>query len=162
MKPLNLPKLSQEALLNGANMFLMPCNNELLDYDCEDFIETSKLLTLKESPYQIGDEVYLQEEFAYDGLNMLTYKNEWNNTKWEWFNTSEMKEHQSRYKGVITNIKVVRVQDIIGNNKAILMNRKDHLGYIEDIFEDWYNKQYNESAYERNDYVFLYTIEEIK
>jgi hypothetical protein len=50
MKPLNIPKESQEALLNGASMFIMPID------DYSSYCNDTSLI-----PYQIGDEVYFDE-----------------------------------------------------------------------------------------------------
>lgn len=147
MKPLNLPKESQEALLNGASMFIVPLSNGQQDFE-EYCINPIDII----SKYQIGDEVYLQEEQSIEDDMIFNPYSE----------SSELTESVIIYKGIITDIEIVKVQKVCGNDKASIMNKEDHLGYIEDIFEDWYNKQYGEGAYKRNDYVFLYTIEEIK
>lgn len=60
MKSLNLPKESQEALLNGASMFLVTCVRDPQDYGI------NRMMYIKaHSLYQIGD------EFHFDGYKII-------------------------------------------------------------------------------------------
>ena len=60
MKPLNLPKESQEALLNDASMFLLPIPKEYQNNKLMDKFWTKGAL-IAGNPYQIGDEVYIKK-----------------------------------------------------------------------------------------------------
>ena len=64
MKLLNLPKESQEVLLNGVSMFIVPISHPLEPaYMMTRQKMYKNTLIERFSLYQIGDEVYLQEEF---------------------------------------------------------------------------------------------------
>lgn len=153
MKPLNLPKESQEALLNGASIFLVPIvYSELIlknskvykpNWTGNDYGE----IEIK-SPYQIGDKVYLQEyvEMSREG----------------YYESEEIKPSQCGYKIIIKDIKIIRVQDLDVNdviNLRIECNGENWKIFYDDI-EKWYNKQYKN--YDENPYIFLYEVERIK
>lgn len=103
MKQLNLPKESQEALLNGGSMFIAPVetgilflsrwdNNTTVGYKLiNDFINDC-------SPYQIGDGVYFDD-----------------------------------YKATIKDIKVVRVQDITYQERCRMKLPKDGVYWQKDV-----------------------------
>lgn len=160
MKPLNLPQLSQEALLNGASMFLIPISRELIENKVGKVIaleeRDNKTFVLKYeksknsyssfdvcydieffSPYQIGDGVYFKYEKNWiDGLP---------DGKSYYYNTT------------IKDVKVVRVQDIDYSDKfGFTEFDVTRFGYV----GNWYNKQYGN--YEDNPYVFLYEVKKWK
>jgi len=159
MKPLNLPKESQEALLKGASMFLIPImpidlkHNEMLNHI---LFKSGALHTnnaIRYSLYQIGDEVYLKHD----------KKVTWDFVLWSDIKAEYMTEEDSDLKATIKNVKVVRVQDIKAMEVANFMSplnafKADEKGKFI-WFKDWYNKQYGN--YENNPYVFLYKIERI-
>ena len=148
MKQLNLPKESQEALLNGASMFIIPINegtffierwnhntilgNKMID----NFISDC-------SPYKIGDKVYLQEytEMSREGY----YKSE------------EVKPSQCGYKAIIKDVKVIRVKDFDSLDMGEITATGGRL--FSKPFLEWYNKQYKN--YDENPYVFLYEVEKV-
>ena len=133
MKPLNLPKESQEALLNGASMFILYCEITLkqLVSILIDFIFSTlgtNYEIYKLSPYQTSDEVLLPNGDI----------------------------------AIIKDVKVIKVQKIPWNIKLNILTGYDlenqkHNIFIEPLFKDWYNKQYGN--YKDNPYVFLYEIE---
>ena len=140
MKTLNIPKETQEALLNGASAFIVPSYKIREDFLEEAFTFNkvyTNLYIKQESPYQIGDEVYIAE----DGILLM----------------SNPPQPKIIYKATIKDVKVVRVQDI---------DYTDKLGFTElDVTRfgyvgNWYSKQYKN--YEDNPYVFLYEVERIK
>jgi hypothetical protein len=165
MKPLDLPKESQEALLNGANMFIVPIDTteEFINKLKNDKYSVENYLKFVFSPYQIDDEVYLQEEFI-NQMGRIVYSDtrEFSSSGEELIETSsEMEEYQSRWKGVIKNVKVVRVQDLtyIEHSKILAhcIDIQHNTVPLLENFQYLYNKQYHN--YEDNPYVFLYEIE---
>jgi len=147
MKPLNLPKKSQEALLNGADMFLVPCD------DYSSYCNDTSLI-----PYQISDEVYLQED------NHCPKCNVFYNNKMRLSEHIEQCDENYKYKTTIEDIKVVRVQDIEYQLAYKLQAKQESIFWSDcanevGAFEDWYDKQYGN--YEDNPYVFLYGVEKI-
>ena len=141
MKPLNLPKESQEALLNGGSMFIVPITDRQLEmyknYLISKQITNTEPINIEHSsiaPYQIDDEVFITE----DGIMLM----------------SNPPQPKVIYKATIKDIKVVRVQDIDYTDKLGFSELDvTRFGYV----GNWYNKQYNN--YEDNPYVFLYEIE---
>lgn len=153
MKPLNLPKESQEALLNGAGMFFITISTHL-SYMCE-----LKQYPEKYSPYQIGDEVYLQENLKCNcnaGLNNTTGKC----LRCGEFIDFPMTINQKIvFKATIKNFKIIKVQDLDVNdviNLGIECNGENWKTFYDDV-EKWYNKQYKN--YDENPYIFLYEVE---
>jgi len=122
---------TKEALLNGASMFIEPCeysheeNDEYPHYirDEEDtwhsYIHIVDLID-EHTPYQINQKLIIDNKEI----------------------------------GTIKSVKVVKVQDICGEQYKNIMNTE----FIEiiDRFINWYNKQYNN--YDQNTYVFLYEV----
>jgi hypothetical protein len=196
MKNLNLPKESQEALLNGASMFIesykfktirnwngtenknpkvlydnnnMPYGCELVDIYTDETSECTDYTFIETPSYQIGEEVYLQEEFI-NQMGRIVYSDtrEFSCSGVELIETaSEMEEYQSRWKGVIKNVNVVKIEEITAVQIDKILNLKsinktggitiENYAELIDIFKDWYNKQYGN--YDKNPYMFLYEIE---
>jgi hypothetical protein len=180
MKPLLLPKLSQEALLNGATKFLVPCDLKIESIgDGGTYISNSKgdyihcpsvsvdeifkysyidrFITVYCDPgFLVGDEVYLQEPMKCDcnaGLCNTTGKCICCGKFIDpLFTQTEMLPHQSRYKCTIVDVEVVKVGHICELDAQ-------ELGTQADMFEYWYNEQYGN--YDENPYVFLYTVERL-
>ena len=123
MKPLNLPKESQETLLNGASMFIEPIYHSYLISD-EEMIETH-------SPYQIGDEVRfstLDENYdSYQELytfifdekvsnvilwhndNKVTYIKEKSNKSFDWLEDRTFNISMDKFKVKVKNaLKVLK------------------------------------------------------
>ena len=160
MKPLNLPKESQEALLKGASMFLIPImpidlkHNEMLNHI---LFKSGALHTnnaIRYSLYQIGDEVYLKHD----------KKVTWDFVLWRDIKAEYMTEEDSDFKATIKDVKVVKVMDTEKTENYDDYSRFLHniLGlkrgaYSQVVFANWYNKQYGN--YDENPYVFLYEIE---
>lgn len=171
MKSLNLPKESQESLLNDANIFIKPIkftdnfalvdNDRLLYYDGEVF--PLDYLS-KFAPYQIGDEVYIKKINIENGELICPICGFWclGTGGQGCINKSDLYYNEIYF--IIKNIKIVRVQKIPWNIKLNLLtgynleNQKHNI-FIEPLFKDWYNKQYGN--YKDNPYVFLYEIERI-
>ena len=161
MKPLNLPKESQESLLNGASMFLVPC-----EFVKEPMTRKGKNVgfttTRKESPYKIDDEVYFEYDKCKHNFKLWQgrgYSPELKCTKCSCFKSEVYK---STYKETIKNTKAVKVQNLTISdvvNLGIKCNAENWRTFYDDV-ENWYNKQYGN--YNENPSVFLYTIEEIK
>jgi hypothetical protein len=150
MKPLNLPKESQEALINGASMFIVPLSSGQQNFE-EYMIDPIDII----SRYQIGDEVYINEPYGFDKNFNLIYEDDS-----AWFKVnhySDMRPYQSRYKATIKDVKVVRVYDLFRFGYSALLGAWSK---TEEDFKDWYNKQYGN--YEDNPYVFVYEVKEIK
>ena len=155
MKPLNLPKESKEALLNGASMFLIPCEatlkqlfNCLIDFIFSTLGEDYDIKKI--SPYQIGDEVYFEtaKEFICD------YCKGKNSNCTDCYGTGRVFDVDKQYKATIKDVKVVRLHDLNTQDVVSIMSNPNM------FLEDWYNKQYGN--YEENPYVFLYEVEETK
>ena len=143
MKPINLPKESQEALLNGASMFLVPIPKE---YQNNKFMKEfwTKGALIAGNPYQKGDEVYLQEEQSLeDDMVFNPYSG-----------YAETTEVVTICKATITDVKVVRLYDLITQDVVSIMSNPNM------FFKDWYSKQYGN--YKDNPYVFLYEVEECR
>jgi hypothetical protein len=71
-----------------------------------------------------------------------------------------MLKEQSRYSFVeCINVRVLRVQEIFGNDKANIIGKSGKIGYILDDFREWYYNYMKElkikRTYNHNDYVFL-------
>ena len=195
MKLLNLPRESQEALLNDASMFLIPFNEyELFNLD-EEFHNINTIYITNNNiygygtsytdgefeneweielntPYKIGDKVYLQEDFFFSNSELIDYEYieyclEHTDTdidildeEGSLLNASQMQENQSRYKAIIKDIKVIRVQEIDIDEWYNLSN----IAWGTNIWlsiKNWYNEQYGEKEYSKNPYVFLYEIEKV-
>ena len=133
MKPLNIPKESQEALLNGASMFLMPIDDEIFEkgWSKYQFLQDYRLKEF--APYQIGDEVYLQED------NRCPKCNVFYNNKMRLSEHIEQCDKNYKYKATIKDIKVVRVHDLFSLGTSALLGAWSK---TEEDFKDWYNKQY--------------------
>ena len=167
---IELPKQTIDALLNRASMFIVPISEGTNEH-VEDFKlygDDSKIIECH-SKLQRGDNFFVQEEFAMDIVNYIhylaDYDNEYDRNQMDYhygiIEASKMTEKQSRYKGIIVDVDVKRVQEIYGNYKAILMNTSDELGYIESQFKKWFNTQFK-VKYEDNPCVFLYIVKEEK
>ena len=141
-----LPKLSQEALLNGANMFIKPLSpGELL---FKDYFNNLSAL----STYQIGDKVHF--------LTMLEMECDYCKGKdshcTDCNGTGKIYDVDKEYKAIIKDIKVVRVQDFDSLDMGEITATSR---LFSKPFSDWYNKQYQN--YDENPFVFLYTVERI-
>ena len=164
MKPLNLPKESQEALLNDAKVFLkqidLSNNIHLLNYLADEYFNVNEKYTeilddiLALAPYQIGEEVYLKHN----------KKVTWDFVLWRDIKAEYMTEEDSDFKATIKDVKVVKVMDTEKTENYDDYSRFLHniLGlkrgaYSQVVFANWYNKQYGN--YDENPYVFLYEIE---
>ena len=154
MKPLNLPKESQEALLNGASMFIIPC--KLIKTPMTRKGKHLGFITYnEESKYKIGDEVYIQEEQDIEDDMLFNPYGE----------STELTENVIIYKATIKDVKVVRVHEL--SDSILVSLDKDlmnSLVYMESKglkhdFRIWYNEQYGN--YNENPYVFLYGVERI-
>lgn len=165
MKSLNLPKESQEALLNGASMFILPMENEI---NKEKSFITGYPNTLcsliMEAPYQIDDEVYIKKINIENGELICPICGFWclGTGGQGCINKPDLYYNEIYF--IIKNIKIVRVQKIPWNIKLNILTGYDlenqkHNIFIEPLFKDWYNKQYGN--YDDNPYVFLYEIERI-
>ena len=120
---------------------------------------------------KVDDEFFIQEDWNYCSIysGHIIYRASFDKNyhskklvdKMSWKDASEMRSSQSRYNGVITGVEAKKVQEIYGNDKAVLMNTADELGYVEDDFKAWFNSQFD-VKYEENPYVFLYKSEKIK
>jgi hypothetical protein len=132
MKPLGLPKESKEALLNGAGMFLIPCDLCRIESVYDEAI----------SPYQIGEQVYI----AAEGILLM----------------SNPPQPKIIYKATIKDVKVVRLHDISFGDWALILGNDKEDNKVQvptiEICSTFYNKQYGN--YEDTPYVFLYEIEE--
>ena len=132
--------------------------------------------------YKIGKNTELKYQYiesfnkmVEDSIKQLKAKNikpdKYGNYKWkkfnsplDWYSASQMTKDQSRYSfKECTNIQVVRVADICGNDKANIIGEEDKFGYILDDFKSFYNQQLKEQninrTYSDNDYVFLVEFE---
>ena len=116
---------------------------------------------------KVDDEFFVQEDFTMWGSNVL-YKLDGTASDGfletvgiTWQDASQMTQEQSRYNGVITEVEAKKAQEIYGNDKAVLMNTADELGYVEDDFKAWFNSQFD-VKYEENPMVFLCKSEKIK
>lgn len=196
MKALNLPKESQEALLNGASMFIIPALKiisdtmggiisikeyrksgigQFIDYYDIDFERHYCFNVKLQSPYQIGDEVYIKRINIENGELICPICGFWclGTGGQGCINKPDLYYNEIYF--IIKDIKVVRVQKIakkgyfdgadideqvlkgLGFEWIGYFNRESYeeIGYK--LFKYWYNKQYNK--YEDNPYVFLYTVE---
>lgn len=133
----------------------------------------------QEAPLQKGDEFFIQEEFIQGFEDFEEQKedefktwykvdndlHEWIEFEEEgvisppWIEASQMQEHQARFKDVVLDVEAKRVQDIFGNEKAIIMGKEDELGYIEDKWLDWLKEQ---DINQEGTYVFIYTVKGIE
>ena len=157
-KGIELPKETIDALLGGANMFIMPVHSDFV----ENLIDPNKseYFMDKYCQLQVGDEFYVQEDFATFMFNPIRYKNDSTNPCSVWEEASLMTEELSRVKGKIVKIEVKRVQDI-NYQEEFNMGRKfeqdkTYIGCNSDYYK---NKLGVDIKYEDNPYVFLYTME---
>jgi hypothetical protein len=145
MKKLNdLPKESQEALLNGASMFVIPLKRQdeesIKNYtwlcDKNNSIPIFKPLIDYMPMYERGDEVCIK------GFKI---------------NDDMCKKDGTLWKAIIKDIKVSKLYDLAN----IIHNDEAGLKFIseEETLRYWYNQQYND--FEDNPYVILYEIERI-
>lgn len=163
------------AYQQGATMFIVPIDKKhsIKIEDCEsieDFIS-------KYAPLQKGDDFFIQEEFWAFGYwtdsgseypeepwfefskhsikepeNIKEEKKGYLTTsRWEKLEASEMQEHQARFKDVVLDVEVIKLQDISHDISLKIHNvnirPKYHLKY-------WLKKQ--GITYEQNPYGFVY------
>jgi len=158
---------TKEALLNGASMFIVPIEYDYSEYDYNDSFNVAKTINeLHESlPKGImtdcenfGMTFGCREdcpvfrrgkcEFQYsENLNMTI-------SEYSLYQINQKLTIDNKGIGTIKSVKVVRVNDICGEQYKNIMNTE----FIEiiDRFINWYNKQYNN--YDQNTYVFLYEV----
>ena len=166
-KGIELPKQTIDALLNSASMFIEPivhpCDyyssknqqsiriepeNDRWDKDrnyCireegggwQDFTKED-FLKYVNAPLQVGDEFFIQEEI----IDFLHFGGGEDVTP-----ASQMQEPQSRYKGVVIDVEIKRVGDM-------LMSDIGKCGLEEEFILD-------EFPYDNNTFVFLYTVKRI-
>lgn len=150
MKPLNLPKESQEALLNGAHVFIIPCEQYTVAkkyqpeaYKVQKLSNTTAVVVSKGSSSirEVGDKI------GGIDLNDLSL---W--TPISAYQTSDRCFLTLNTHAIfdIKDIKVVRVHEL---STLQVVNTPFQ------FFEEFYSKQYND--YDENPYVFLYEIERI-
>ena len=148
MRVIELPKQTIEALLNDTSMFIEPIKGFIGIKTSKEHEEEAKKSFIRiMSKLQIGGEFFIQEDFCEDAVEIY-YKNTSslecaNNT--DWVSAKKMNARQSRYKGVVVDVEVNRVQDLV---------------LIDGMFIDYVNFLDNE-VYEDNPYVFLYTVKRI-
>lgn len=211
MKGIELPKETIEALLNGANKFIVPCS---IKHTCDNFdiAEDREINTCKAcnkihgTPLQIGDKFYVQEEFRIGYWNSITeqmafdykigkdkslkdienelfwdlvieskceldvlgikpysngdYSWEKYNSPLKWRKAETMKYEQSRIKDLVTvDFKIKRVQDLVYSECYEITGNIYYTGTVWwEFFKRWIERKYSIS-WDKNPYVFLYTIE---
>lgn len=135
------------------------------DFTKQDFLNYVK------APLQKGSEFFIQEDYMEvynsedDETPMIMYRQPMKNlyhgvpcdgaennlAKWQ--DADKMQEHQARFKDVVLDAEVKRVQDICSSTAIkihnIIIRPKYHLEY-------WLEKQ--GINYDENPYVFLYTV----
>ena len=148
MKSLNIPKESQDALLNGASMFIIPLSSGQQNFE-EYLIDPIDII----SKYKIGDEVYFEtaKEFICD------YCKGKNSNCTDCYGTGKVLDVDKQFKATIKDVKVVRLHDLFSIGASALLGAWSK---TEEDLKDWYNKQYGN--YEENPYVFLYEVKETK
>jgi hypothetical protein len=187
--PMQLTPIQKEMLDNGASYVVVPI--ELSEYQR---IHKNNIQQITwqgndsywrniEIPYQIGDEIFFQEEFETCSIKndnrKILYREK--DTEFEnriiWKPYDKMTYEQSRYKYKILDIEIVRVQNL--NDKhiyscgieredtEIMLENGDTIGcYISlnSSFEKYFNQlmqQQNETVrYEDNPYIALIKIKE--
>lgn len=178
-KSIELTESQIKAYENGATIYMFPINNKDIikhnGYDTGKFDEDEEhYIEFPNFPIKKGDkEIFIKEKGIFTTYHRcykvdadknlrsdLTFeeKIEYSNINWQ--PASQMTKEQSRYSfKECTNIKVIRVTDICGNDKANIIGEEDKMGYILDDFKSFYNQQLKEQGinriYDDNDYVFL-------
>ena len=120
MKKLNdLPKESQEALINGASMFIVPLSGGQQNFE-EYMIDPIDIISV----YQICDEVYIAE----DGILLM----------------SNPTQPKIIYKATIKNVKVVRLHDLNTQDVVSIMSSPNM--FFEDWYSKQY-ENYKDNPY---------------
>ena len=163
---IELPKQTIDALLNGANMFIIPINNDnqiwLHDSKCKYFEEIL--------PLQAGDEFYVQEDIKICNECCERMSHEYRDCYCSQGKIIDAKTtyKQSIVKSNIVNVKIKRIQDININKDFTIkvkkyfekftyhcttepINFKRHRAFKEYLKEI-------EIDYNKNPYIILYTI----
>lgn len=143
------------------------------DIDCE----SKKEFVDKYYPLQKGDEFFIQEEFKYVGCKaenspMSTYRRiaysdheNYNDKgvatgKAKVIDASQMTQEQSRYKGIVVDVEVKRVQ-YLARIHLMKMKVPMYSAFSQETYLTmWLEKQ--GIKYEDNPYILLYTVKEIK
>ena len=141
------------------------------EYSTKDFI-------IKYSPYQIDDEIFVKETFTKWGKNILYKANDdtssgfMDMTGLKWNPSIHMKEEQSRFKYVITNVRFERLQDMTFkekedftncNDEHKIINQKEHDEGVVWLAENlWDSSAKDGFKWEDNPYVFVYDFEILK
>lgn len=171
-KEIELNKKQIEAINNGATSFIiLP---DFLDNDEEKVIvnlyQNGKGQEAREKwgfelPLQIAQKFFVQEEFAIHQRYLMSHERDSESkyskpvviyrdtTPWSmnWYQANEMEEYQSRIKGTVLNVKVVKIQELDIDQVSSL--NYDGIGTLEGITDSIYGK----GTYESNPYVFIYT-----
>ena len=158
-----------DALLNGASMMIEPIDSSDDFYrvqgDADGAIAAVFTNDTFWSKLKIGEGFFVQEEFTEVDANEIKARSQIPNNEqhnYDWQNVSQMQEHQSRYKGVVVDVEVKRVQDLTVKTMRTFLGLSFHEAdlhwekFLED-FIDWFNSQFD-VRYEDNPYVFLYTV----
>ena len=174
MKSIELTQSQLTAKQNGATMFLFPIKDIHNDYEFQGYSsgedgiwnvtfwnEKTENLIIKTLPIQIGDkDIFIKESFHCDKNGIVYYKDDFEFNQYLTNDPSRMTREQSRYSfDECVNVRVLRVQEIFGNDKANIIGKTEKLGYILDDFSEWYYNYMKElkikRTYNHNDYVFL-------
>lgn len=184
---IELPKETIEALLNRTSKFIVPIDTGLKIHSIDDagisFYdgETECWLTKETfidsiAPLQIGDELYVQEEFfvlkdgvkinseprkiAYrDDRGSISYNNEvqiFEHLDLTFLKSSFMTPEQSRIKGKITDIQVKNTNSLSISDKSDCY--QPFTGNKKLCWPDWFDEQFNEN-YESDPTFFLVSME---